>query len=66
MAKNKLRIIAINDRSHHDSNNIISINYFVFENIKIDKISYKDIITEAWYAKTKEHRIKLNILLNKI
>ena len=47
MAKNKLRIIAINDCSHRDSNNIISINDLVFENIKIDKISYKDIITEA-------------------
>lgn len=47
MAKNKLRIIAINDCSHHDSNNIISNNDLVFENINIDKISYKDIITEA-------------------
>ena len=45
MVDNKLKEIHINGCSFYNPNNIINIKYFVLENKKVDKKSYKYIIT---------------------
>ena len=44
MVDNNLRETDINDRLHYNSNNTISVEDPVLENVKVDKKSYKVLL----------------------